>query len=958
MIKKLILENNFIGYKPQKNFENLYKTSIVETINQAFNNVADKINPNIILKIPKLEFKFRVEGKFNQTTTILKISNSLMEQLEDILIQMIQNKNVPDIKVDFVNIKIAEDELIKHFLSNGNLPWWYNSANFQNINSLILKRANTNVLHLTELIDSEKTDDIKNSLIRLLQILPQNTLNELIASITFAPDKTKNQTKILSVLTSINKNPDKEPIPVLAELLSKSIAAKNDDTIINLKNDLNSFPSEILASLLIHYFSLGYVPDWSKNLISFLQKSNKLNSDTDCIVHIINYISSKNYENVKTAVSTILQVNSVVSFIIYNQPETIFQALIILLFSKKYNILKRAIVNIPDSDKYETPINVAILKNNSKLINLLEVAPFNENSSAFSEIKDLLSSEINNFLPVNTRITSLLQTKSGSEAISKVEFQKFVATSSKQFLTQLLSSNNTAFYFINYFPKNVINAIFQKIDTEKYQYFSKLKIEFDVITFYINSAFKQFNKPTQTETDTTINQEISHEVMEQLQQLYKTSENISENTASAFYSAYYMLAANYFINVNITDQKFANQSINLYINILHTSQKFYNASVFFFTMLRIIPSDKTKLLQNIINQSAELKSKFVASQKFKSVSALSIITNKLRYRIAGFFKKRGYQNTSIEKQAFSQKNNTQTQFQQLYYYLQNGSLNWISPFSNINELCNYLYSNAQEISRLYGNELYIILQNYYAKIRFNNLPNNDLVQLITKLIQPQKSTDTDLLAKQFNKDNNTEILNLLKTENENKQYEDLINDKIDWLQKKHEYDEIFIENTGLVLVCAFLSNMFTRLGYLEKKEKKNVFTSENVQQRAIYLTQFLVTGTENHHESNLVLNKIICGWEIQRPLVPPVQLTDNEKKEAEMMLNAIIKHWTILGNTSIAGLRQGFLNRNGMLAFKDKNVTIKAEQKGIDILVTKIPWSYQTIKFSWNNYIIFVDWNA
>ncbi len=77
-----------------------------------------------------------------------------------------------------------------------------------------------------------------------------------------------------------------------------------------------------------------------------------------------------------------------------------------------------------------------------------------------------------------------------------------------------------------------------------------------------------------------------------------------------------------------------------------------------------------------------------------------------------------------------------------------------------------------------------------------------------------------------------------------------------------------------------------------------------------------------------------------------------------MLLKSAIQHWKILGKTSIDALRETFLKREGIIVFKDRNINLKVEQKGFDILVSKIPWSFQTIKLSWNDYIIYVDWNA
>ena len=134
--------------------------------------------------------------------------------------------------------------------------------------------------------------------------------------------------------------------------------------------------------------------------------------------------------------------------------------------------------------------------------------------------------------------------------------------------------------------------------------------------------------------------------------------------------------------------------------------------------------------------------------------------------------------------------------------------------------------------------------------------------------------------------------------------------------------------------------------------------SNEAQEGAIHLTQYLATGKEEHVEHELVLNKIICGYEIQKPINKEFKITEKEKKECESLLKSAIKHWTILGKTSLNGLRQSFIQRKGVITFTNKAYNLKVEQQALDILIDKIPWAFQTLKLSWNKYLILVEWNA
>jgi hypothetical protein len=68
------------------------------------------------------------------------------------------------------------------------------------------------------------------------------------------------------------------------------------------------------------------------------------------------------------------------------------------------------------------------------------------------------------------------------------------------------------------------------------------------------------------------------------------------------------------------------------------------------------------------------------------------------------------------------------------------------------------------------------------------------------------------------------------------------------------------------------------------------------------------TATETP-EYQPVLNKLFCGIVGGVPIIRGIDITDKEKDVIEQMLNGVIGHWSALGKTSIAGLRETFLQR-------------------------------------------------
>lgn len=165
---------------------------------------------------------------------------------------------------------------------------------------------------------------------------------------------------------------------------------------------------------------------------------------------------------------------------------------------------------------------------------------------------------------------------------------------------------------------------------------------------------------------------------------------------------------------------------------------------------------------------------------------------------------------------------------------------------------------------------------------------------------------------------------------------------------------IYIENSGLIILHPFLIPLFEEL----KLCTNEAWTSKRNQQKAVLLTQFLISGKTVFNENDLVLNKIVCGLEIDAVLDLNIQLTKNDLNEANGLLEAVIKYWKTLKNTSIDGLRETFLQRNGKLLFKKEGtIELRVEQKGVDVLMDQLPWGIGMVKTPWMKSFIECHWN-
>ena len=70
----------------------------------------------------------------------------------------------------------------------------------------------------------------------------------------------------------------------------------------------------------------------------------------------------------------------------------------------------------------------------------------------------------------------------------------------------------------------------------------------------------------------------------------------------------------------------------------------------------------------------------------------------------------------------------------------------------------------------------------------------------------------------------------------------------------------------------------------------------------------------------------------------------------------MIANWKVLGNTSVAGLRESFLQRGGSLKRHDEAWRLQVEPRAFDMLLDQLPWGYSTIKHPWMERVIHVDW--
>jgi hypothetical protein len=165
----------------------------------------------------------------------------------------------------------------------------------------------------------------------------------------------------------------------------------------------------------------------------------------------------------------------------------------------------------------------------------------------------------------------------------------------------------------------------------------------------------------------------------------------------------------------------------------------------------------------------------------------------------------------------------------------------------------------------------------------------------------------------------------------------------------------YVGNAGAVLLWPFLTLYFKTLGLLTEGSQ---FRSEAERSRGIHLVQYLATGGFEAPEYELLLNKILCGGIVEQPLDAVSRMTEPEDRLSAQLLQSLIANWKKLGNTSIEGLRNSFLIREGRLTRKkaDDSWSLVVSTKGYDVLLDSLPWRLSMIRLPWMKNLLYVKW--
>lgn len=179
-----------------------------------------------------------------------------------------------------------------------------------------------------------------------------------------------------------------------------------------------------------------------------------------------------------------------------------------------------------------------------------------------------------------------------------------------------------------------------------------------------------------------------------------------------------------------------------------------------------------------------------------------------------------------------------------------------------------------------------------------------------------------------------------------------------WRKETEKNVLIEVHNAGLVLFTPWFLQLFRRLGLYDEEGKR--FMGPEAQVRAVFVLQALADGPEErgYEEHELFLNRLLAGLSREEALPASLVLTEQEQGMVYSLTENLRANWPGMKNTSLEGMRQSFLQREGILEERAKEWTLTVNPSGIDILLDNLPWGYSRVKLPWMEKMLRVEWRS
>lgn len=169
----------------------------------------------------------------------------------------------------------------------------------------------------------------------------------------------------------------------------------------------------------------------------------------------------------------------------------------------------------------------------------------------------------------------------------------------------------------------------------------------------------------------------------------------------------------------------------------------------------------------------------------------------------------------------------------------------------------------------------------------------------------------------------------------------------------HQVDEgavFYTRSAGAVLLHPYLGNLFRRLELLDD----GGFVDREARAEAAACVAWAVWSEDAPDEPFLVLEKVLCGVEMfeRVPAAPSLRC----RREVDLVVEELLHDWPALGNTSVAGVRESFLRRNGRLEWRRGAWRLRVEREAIDVLLERLTFGIGVIRQPWMPGRLEVEW--
>jgi hypothetical protein len=175
-----------------------------------------------------------------------------------------------------------------------------------------------------------------------------------------------------------------------------------------------------------------------------------------------------------------------------------------------------------------------------------------------------------------------------------------------------------------------------------------------------------------------------------------------------------------------------------------------------------------------------------------------------------------------------------------------------------------------------------------------------------------------------------------------------------------ERQPVWVDDAGQVLLAAYAERLFKHLRLVDNGR----FVDDSARAVGVQCLQALCHGPEPAppDESCTALSRLLCGVSPHEVLPVPEPLGGERLTLLEQLLGAVIAHWSAVGRTSVAGLRESFLQRQGRLweeaprGGDPARWRLRVQTRGFDVLLDRLPWSFHTIRLPWMQGALHVEW--